>query len=374
MGRPSIFICYRRVDAGWAGRLERDLVERFGEGAVFRDRAIPAGENWRTHIEEVLDACKVMLVLIGPSWTAPAAPGGSGRLWDADDVVRREIERGLARADVPVIPVTFDDVAMPAREQLPPGLADLCDLQAVPLTDTRWAYDSDRLCADVAGYVPERPREGPEHGSARMAGPLAGVMVAVAGVAAWLAWPIAQSLPDRPEPAPREEIFASTWTQTTIERTGAYAAERAVLWAIVAGVVLAVAYAGTRELRAAAPAGLVLGLTTGALGGALGGALFIVLKDVAGVTSLLLLNGLGVAIAGAILAGRYAALGGFERSTLRTVALGGGLVAGALGVMLFGEEAKLAFVTQAVVLVGTLAAALAAPSFAPRRAPARRAI
>ncbi len=376
MSRSSIFICYRRVDAGWAGRLERDLVEQFGADAVFRDRTIPAGGNWRTHIEDALNACKVMLVLIGPSWTAPAAPGGSGRLWDTDDMVRHEIERGLQRADVPVIPVTFDDTAMPHVEQLPPGLGALCDLQAVPLTDGRWTYDCEQLCDEVAKYVPRRKRAATDVATAppRMPGPLAAGMVAVAAAAAWLAWPVAQSLPTRPDPAPREEIFQSAWIQTTVERAGSYAAERAVLWAIVAAAVLAVAYAGTRELRAGAPAGLVIGLSTGALAGAIGGALFIVLKDVAGVGSPLLLNGVGVAVAGMILAGRYASLGGFERSTLRTVALGGGLVAGALGWILFHGDAMLVFVAQVVVLVGTLAAALAAPSLSPASAPSRRAV
>ncbi len=374
MGSPSIFICYRRVDAGWAGRLERDLVERFGADAVFRDRTIPAGVNWRAHIEEALNACKVMLVLIGPSWTAPAGPGGAGRLWDADDMVRQEIERGLLRADVPVIPVTFDDVEMPVLQQLPPGLSGLCNLQAVPLSDTRWSYDSDLLCGAVARYVKEIQRADPASVPARMPGPVAGAMAAAASVGALLAWPIAQTLPDRPPPASRDDIFTSAWTQTTVERVGAYAAERAVLWAIVAGLVLAVAYAGTRALRSSAPAGLMVGLSTGALAGAIGGALFIVLKDVAGVTSLLLLNGLGVAIAGAILAGRYATLGDLERSTLRTVGIGGGLVAGALGAMLFGDDPMLAFVVQAVALAGTLAAALAAPSLVAGQGPARRAV
>jgi hypothetical protein len=370
MASPSIFICYRRVDSGWAGRLERELTERFGTDAVFRDRTIPAGVNWRTHIEDALTACKVMLVLIGPSWTQPTAAGGPSRLWDTDDMVRQEIERGLQRADVPVIPVTVDATAMPALDQLPPGLAGLCDMQAVPLSDERWSYDSGRLCNDVASYVPECRR--PDAGTvpARMPGPVAAAMVAVASVAAFFAWPIAQSLPDRPSASAAKQ-FTGDWTQTTVERVAAYAAERAALWAVVAAVVLAAAYAGIRGLRSGVPAALVVGLSAGALGGAVGGALFIALKDVGGVDSLVLLNGIGVAVAGAFLAGSFAPLGdGFERSTLRTIGLGGGLVGGALGYMLFGDDATLGFVTQAVVLIGTLAAALAAPSLAHAALPA----
>ncbi|MEY2441771.1 MAG: hypothetical protein QOJ46_1197 [bacterium] len=372
MARPSIFICYRRVDSGWAGRLEGELGERFGTDAVFRDRTIPAGVNWRTHIDDALAACKVMLVLIGPSWTQPTGPDGANRLWDTEDMVRKEIERGLQRSDVPIIPVTCDDAAMPTAAQLPPGLLGLCDMQAHPLSDGRWDYDAGGLCERIATFVPMRERGTPVTTGARMPGPLAGAMVAAATVTAWLAWPVAQSLPDRPRAISHD---TSGWISTTVERVAQYAAERGLLWAFVAAVVLAAAYAGTRELRAGAPAGFVIGLSTGALGGAIGGALFIVLKDVAGVTSPELLNGIGVAIMGAVIAGRFAALGGgYEASTLRTIGLGGGLVAGALGYLLFGADGMLVFIAQAFVLIATLAAALAAPSLAPAAVPAGSAV
>lgn len=366
MASPSIFICYRRVDSGWAGRLEGELAERFGADAVFRDRTIPAGVNWRTHIDDALGACKVMVVLIGPSWTQPAGPDGANRLWNTDDMVRQEIERGLQRSDVPVIPVTVDDAVMPTAAQLPPGLLGICDMQAHPLSDARWDYDAGGLCNRVASFVPERERPVPVTTAARMAAPAAAAMVVVAAVAAWLAWPLAQGLPDRPPAASHD---TSGWLQTTVERVAQYAAERGLLWAVVAAVVLAAAYAATREMRAGAPAGLVIGLSTGALGGAIGGALFIVLKDVVGVTSPALLNGIGVAIIGAVIAGRLAAFGGgYEASTLRTIGLGGGLVAGTLGYLLFREDGMQVFVTQAFVLIATLAAALAAPGVVPATA------
>ncbi len=373
MAAPSIFICYRRVDSGWAGRLERELTERFGTDAVFRDRTIAAGENWRTRIEDALTACKVMIVLIGPSWTQPSAPGGSSRLWDTDDMVRHEIERGLQRADVPVIPVTFDETAMPAAEQLPPGLIGLSDLQAVPLSDGRWAYDSGVLCKRVASFVPPLKPIEITGRPTRLPASVAGAMGAVALGGAWLAWQVSESLPHRPRPS-RDAMFSSAWTDTTVERVASYAAERAILWAIVGALVIAAVYAAIREVRASAPLGLLVGLSTGALAGAIGGALFIVLKDVAGVTSVMLLNGIGVALVGAVLAGRFAHLSGVERTTLRTVGLGGGLVAGALGYMLFGADPEPVFVTQAVVLIGTLAAALAAPSLTGAMVPAGRAV
>ena len=52
----SVFISYRRDDSrGFAGRLEDDLSEIFGEAAVFRDREIPAGVDFADHLEAHLD-------------------------------------------------------------------------------------------------------------------------------------------------------------------------------------------------------------------------------------------------------------------------------------------------------------------------------
>ncbi|MEA2220781.1 MAG: hypothetical protein QOJ35_3407 [Solirubrobacteraceae bacterium] len=370
MAPPPIFICYRRTDAGWAGRLEHELMERFGDDAVFRDRTIPAGVNWRAHIEHVLDDCTVMLVMIGPSWTRLAGQDGVARLWEADDVVRQEIERALQRPDVHVIPVLFDAARMPERDELPPGLQPLCELQAVELDDARWAYDAGRLGDRLASFVRERrgaERAAPE----RLPAAAAAAMVGVAGLAALVAWPLAQMVaPERLDPSDAK-IFGSEWTMRTVDRILSYAIERAVLWAVVAALVLAVAYVVLRR-GAGVPAGVLVGLATGALAGALGGAVFILLKDAASVSSDVLLNGAGVAVTGAVLAGRFRSLGATERGALRTLGLGGGLVAGALGYLAFGAGAELAFATQAVVLFATLAAAIAAPSLAPAAARAPR--
>ena len=66
----AIFISYRRDDTeGYAGRLFRDLRERFGKDAVFMDVAgIDPGRDFRRVIEEQVASCGVLLAVIGKAW------------------------------------------------------------------------------------------------------------------------------------------------------------------------------------------------------------------------------------------------------------------------------------------------------------------
>jgi hypothetical protein len=364
MRRSPIFICYRHVDKPWAGRLEAELSTRFGADAVFRDRTIPAGVNWRTYIDDALDSCDVMLVLIGPSWVAPTAGQGVNRLWEADDVVRREIERGLQRADVHVIPVLLDGTQVPSAEQLPPGLHALCDVQGAALGDSHWDVDVERLVARVATIVPLR-KSPPERGPARIPSRAAVGIIAAAAGATLIAQPLSETIsPSRPGPSGAAR-FTSEWVTTTLERLAGIMGERAVMWAIVAAFALGVAYVVISRVRSGAPAGVAIGLASGALAGAVGGFVYVALKDVAQVTSEFLLNGASVAVVGALLAGRFAQLSGSDDvGAYRTIGLGGGLVAGVVARLAYeGHVAPaLVFAVQSALLVGAFAALLIAPS------------
>lgn len=65
----TAFISYRRDDSqGFAGRLEEDLSECLGDAQVFRDREIPAGCDFVTHLESHLAEAEVVLVVIGRGW------------------------------------------------------------------------------------------------------------------------------------------------------------------------------------------------------------------------------------------------------------------------------------------------------------------
>ena len=122
----NIILSYRRADSGaFTGRLFDRLVACYGRDAVFRDiESIPAGIDFRTHINDAISKCDVLLAIIGPKWLARSAKGKGTRIQDDDDFVRIEIETGL-RTRIPVIPVLVANTKVPKASQLPASLGDL---------------------------------------------------------------------------------------------------------------------------------------------------------------------------------------------------------------------------------------------------------
>ncbi|PPK68534.1 hypothetical protein V5P93_004358 [Actinokineospora auranticolor] len=76
-----------------------------------------------------MKTCDAMLVVIGDRWLSEFG----ARLFDPDDIVRREIATVLA-AGKPVIPILEDSGRMHGADQLPPDLASLAVRQYVRLT------------------------------------------------------------------------------------------------------------------------------------------------------------------------------------------------------------------------------------------------
>src|SRR5438105_12905308 len=103
----GVFISYRRTDSGgYAGRIFDRLVEEFGKDRVFRDvDTIDGGTRFRDEIAKQLDTCKVVLVVIGPTWVDARDELGRHRLENAEDWVRIEVSTALGH-NVCVIPVT----------------------------------------------------------------------------------------------------------------------------------------------------------------------------------------------------------------------------------------------------------------------------
>jgi TIR domain len=144
----GVFISYRRKDAGAYTRLLREeLSSRLGEARVFMDvDSIEVGVDFAQAIERAVGGCGVLLAVIGPRWLTPAE--GRRRLDDPDDIVRREIQAGLAR-NIPVIPVLVDEAPMPRREELPGDLGPLARRNALHLSYDRYEYDVGKLLAAV---------------------------------------------------------------------------------------------------------------------------------------------------------------------------------------------------------------------------------
>jgi DNA-binding beta-propeller fold protein YncE len=143
---PKLFICYRREEtAAHAGRLYDAVAARFGERNVFMDIELEPGIDFVDRITEVVGACQVFLVVVGPTWATLSNGGNRPRLADREDFVRLEVETALRRGDVPVIPLLVGGARMPHSEALPEELRALTRRNALELSDLRWRYDVGRL-------------------------------------------------------------------------------------------------------------------------------------------------------------------------------------------------------------------------------------
>lgn len=141
-----VFINYRRLDsAPYAGRLYDRLIHDLGRDFVFMDiDKIDPGDDWVEVIEQRLEACAAVIVLIGPSWIDCTDKSGERRLDNPDDHVRRELAVALQRK-VRVVPVLVGGASMPRSDRLPTELALLVRRNAIELSDQRFHHDVDRL-------------------------------------------------------------------------------------------------------------------------------------------------------------------------------------------------------------------------------------
>lgn len=146
----GIFISYRRDDAAAdAGRLRDDLQRRCPLSRVFLDVAIRAGADFRAALAAELDACEVLIALIGPRWLqARNNATGQRRLDEEVDYVRLEIETALAKHKL-VIPVLLPGTRMPKSEELPPSIRELAWRNAVEFRYDRWSADIDYLAEQL---------------------------------------------------------------------------------------------------------------------------------------------------------------------------------------------------------------------------------
>ena len=142
----GIFISYRRQDAApYAGRLRGDLAQRYGDENVFLDIAdLTPGASWSQRLHEAVDACDLMLVVIGPRWLQAADAEGLRRIDSPQDFIRSEIATAL-RLDKRVVPVLVGGAHMPASGELPDEIVGLARRQAGELSDARWDDDLARM-------------------------------------------------------------------------------------------------------------------------------------------------------------------------------------------------------------------------------------
>ena len=132
---PGIFISYRREDApGHAGRLYDVLSSRFGEEQVFMDLSMELGIDFVEHINKAVGSCRLLVAVIGPHWTSTQDAHGRRRLDDPADFIRVEVETGLRRPEVRVVPVLVQGARMPDADELPASLAELTRRNALEVS------------------------------------------------------------------------------------------------------------------------------------------------------------------------------------------------------------------------------------------------
>lgn len=164
----AVFISYRRGDSeGQARALSIELEELLGKDSVFMDvDSIALGRDFRQVLQQSLQACDIMLALIGPNWLEAKDAAGNRRLDSPTDFVRQEIASALKR-NIAVTPVLLQGASMPDPDRLPEDLKDLAFRNGFELSHMRWVSDVKELfkrlglMAQTRSFVPGGPQSSP---------------------------------------------------------------------------------------------------------------------------------------------------------------------------------------------------------------------
>jgi hypothetical protein len=155
--------CITDITVQGVDRLVPGLVHHLEDGRTFGccrgvEGGIKAGEDFVRVIEEQVNACDVMLALIGPKWLTAMDEMGRRRLDNPHDFVRIEIESAL-RLGRRVIPVLVHKTEMPRADALPEPLKPLARRNAVGLTQERFKADAQGLIKALEGALAESEQE-----------------------------------------------------------------------------------------------------------------------------------------------------------------------------------------------------------------------
>jgi len=146
-GELQIFICYRRADTSGEAVALSDKLNRRRGFEVFKDvDNIRPGQDWLETVEESIEHCDVLLVLIGNDWIG--TDGDEGHSFDENDHVRREIEAALARKKA-VIPILFETADMPRSDVLPESVRPLLRRQSLRIRNSTFNRDLEVLVSQL---------------------------------------------------------------------------------------------------------------------------------------------------------------------------------------------------------------------------------
>ncbi|MEP7170580.1 MAG: toll/interleukin-1 receptor domain-containing protein, partial [Bacteroidota bacterium] len=139
----KIIINYRKHDSPCnSAALHQELINYFSKEAVRKDEPAIAMENdFGERIENSLEACDVLLVLIGENWLTMQDENGNVKIFSADDFVRLQIAAALKK-NISVIPVLFDNTPLPKAKELPEDLKKLSELKHIDINTSRFEADT----------------------------------------------------------------------------------------------------------------------------------------------------------------------------------------------------------------------------------------
>jgi formylglycine-generating enzyme required for sulfatase activity len=195
-----IFISYRRdVSAVYARLIAERMRMAFGRRDVFLDTGnLEYGADFVEQLEEQLRQCRVMLVLMHPSWPEVADAKGRRRLDSPADYVRVEVETAL-KNQIRVVPVLLDGAALPEAEALPETMRSIVRRQALSFELKHADSQFDELIAAIRRMPGMEGRASIERPLLVAAGATA--LIAV-GVLAWRVFP-------GPAPTPTPALASS---------------------------------------------------------------------------------------------------------------------------------------------------------------------
>jgi hypothetical protein len=148
---PVMFVSYRRTDSqDVTGRIYDRLAGKYGAQRIFKDvDNIPLGVSFPMHLQQVLSKARVVLVIIGPSWTTARDENGKRRLDNPNDFVRVEVECAL-RGKMPVIPILVSNARMPTADELPRSMQALAARNGMAIRpDPDFNNDINRLFSGI---------------------------------------------------------------------------------------------------------------------------------------------------------------------------------------------------------------------------------
>jgi hypothetical protein len=139
----EVFISYRKDDVAYAGRLYDFLSEAIGKDRVVLNPSYPRVANPRDVLRSYISKAIVVLVIIGPDWTAGLRDEAPARFGVEDALNLQKV----------VIPVLVDGAVMPRASALPESIQGISRRNAVELQQKTFQRDVRSLAHIVERYL-----------------------------------------------------------------------------------------------------------------------------------------------------------------------------------------------------------------------------